>query len=456
MKKFMSKNLATAVAFGLLAATAFTAVPVKAADTTIVNSNFEYGKDGWSNMGNCNVMQANWVKHNGNNSLYVGNRQQVWNGAVYDLNGKIQAGKTYKISASWFSWQFNNSENIVITFSYKDNYGNTKYTAVAQNTTPNGQWKDISGTFTLPYGASSPIIYFQSSRNTYDFYLDDIKITDPSSGSETPTQPTQPTNPENKDYYAGSNNENYNPPYGFKSRKYGVNYGTLQRVQYYSSVTGANRNCNIILPPDYNQNKKYPVLYLLHGIGGTENEWLGGAPNEIVSNLVASGQAKEMIIVIPNVRAAYYDGVPANIYGSENIKAFDNFINDLRYCLMPYINQNYPTLTGRENTAIAGLSMGGKETLEIGFSMLDTFGYIGAFSPAPGLQNPLRITNGQQTPYFVTVMNGQNDSVVGTVPNDYHNKLVQNGVKHLWYTVPGDHNFDVWSVGLYNFARKIF
>ncbi|MBE6049697.1 MAG: hypothetical protein E7214_03305 [Clostridium sp.] len=457
IKKFMSKTLASAVAAGLLVSTVVFTTPVSAA-TTIVNSTFESGTDGWTNMGGCKVQRAEWTKHNGKASLYISNRQQNWNGALYNLNGKVQNGNTYEVSAYWMSCEINNNENVIITLTYKDNAGNTKYEAVAQNTASARQWTNIKGRFTLPQGASQPAVYFQTSQKTGDVYLDDISITQVS-GSQTPDTPTPTPNPDpnpNRDPYDGADKDNYNPPYGFKSYKQGVKYGSVKQVSYYSSVTRNTRRCNVILPPNYNASKKYPVLYLLHGIGGNENEWLGGAPNEIVSNLIAQGQAKEMIIVIPNVRAKYNDSASGNIYSDENVRAFNNFINDLRSCLMPYINKNYPTLTDRKNTAIAGLSMGGMESLNIGFDMLDTFGYIGAFSPAPGLPSKCVIPNGKPTPYFISIMSGRNDSVVHNVPNDYHNKLTSNHVKHLWYTVPGDHNFDVWTVGLYNFARKIF
>ncbi|MCX4384154.1 MAG: alpha/beta hydrolase-fold protein, partial [Parabacteroides distasonis] len=74
----------------------------------------------------------------------------------------------------------------------------------------------------------------------------------------------------------------------------GVTYGTVKDVSYYSHIAGMNRNAKVILPPNYNSNKKYPVLYLLHGIGGSENEWLDGKPNEIISNMIAAGTCKEM------------------------------------------------------------------------------------------------------------------------------------------------------------------
>ena len=180
--------------------------------------------------------------------------------------------------------------------------------------------------------------------------------------------------------------EKFDVPEGFDTVKEGVTYGELVEITYDSGTTGTTRKANIILPPDYDENKKYPVLYLLHGIGGDHNEWLGAQPVNVISNLVAAGEAVPMITVIPNVRARADDAVnPQDIYTLEHYKAFDNFINDLRDDLMPYIEANYSILKGKENTAIAGLSMGGRETLFVGCSMPETFGYMGAFTPAPGL-----------------------------------------------------------------------
>lgn len=261
----------------------------------------------------------------------------------------------------------------------------------------------------------------------------------------------------------------YDVPSNFASNIAGTTYGTLRKVSYYSTTTGKMRNCNVITPANYSSDKKYPVLYLLHGIGGNEDEWLYGGCDKIIGNLIASGQASEMIVVIPNVRASANDSCPANPVSTENIAAFDNFINDLQKDLMPFIEKNYSIKTGTENTAVAGLSMGGRESLFIGFSMLDTFGYIGAFSPAPGLlpdynlnyvgqftENQFTVPQGQMVPKMVMICNGNTDSVVGTVPTYYHETLAKNGVDHFWYTMDGDHNFEVWNNGLYHFCQRIF
>lgn len=262
----------------------------------------------------------------------------------------------------------------------------------------------------------------------------------------------------------------YAVPYGFDTNKPNVKYGKLEEVSYYSKTTGATRKCYVLLPVNYSVSKKYPVLYLLHGIGGTDSEWLNGNPTAIIGNLVSENKASDMIVVMPNVRAAADDSVPKNIYGQENINAFDNFINDLNNDLMPFINSKYSVKTGKENTAIAGLSMGGRESLYIGFKNLDKFGYIGAFSPAPGLlpdsalNYPGQLTkeqfsipkNSVNIPKLIMICCGNNDSVVKNTPNTYHQTLVGNKVNHIWYTIDGDHNFTVWKHGLYNFAKRIF
>lgn len=262
------------------------------------------------------------------------------------------------------------------------------------------------------------------------------------------------------------NNGEHQSPEGFDKEADGVPYGTLTELEYDSRTTGAMRKCYVYTPPNYDPDVIYPVLYLLHGIGGTHSEWLGGNPNEILSNLIASGELPPMIAVIPNVRAMQNDGYPADMLGQENIDAFDNFINDLRDDLMPFIKENYLISEKRDECAIAGLSMGGRESLFIGLSMPEVFGYIGAFSPAPGLL--ANNNSGQLTPKEMTlpeefknntlifICNGNQDGVVHDVPNDYHTALRDNGIKHVYYTINGGHDFNVWKNGLYYFAKGLF
>lgn len=262
----------------------------------------------------------------------------------------------------------------------------------------------------------------------------------------------------------------YDVPENFAAVQDGVNYGTMVEITYDSKTTGTTRKANIVLPPDYSEEKEYPVLYLLHGIGGNHNEWKNGQAANVIGNLVAAGETSEMIVVMPNVRARANDGSnPSDIYSLEHYQAFDNFINDLRDDLMPFMEANYAIATGKENTAIAGLSMGGRESLYIGFSMPETFGYIGAFCPAPGLlpysnfgvseeglftEETFTLPEGSDN--FVMIVAGLSDTVVGAFPSTYHQTLENNGVEHVFYETPGGHDFGVWRHGLYNFAKHIF
>ena len=266
--------------------------------------------------------------------------------------------------------------------------------------------------------------------------------------------------------------KNYRAPKDFDTKIQGVDYGEMIELEYDSKTTGNARKCYIYTPPGYNPAVAYPVLYLLHGIGGTHTEWLGGAPNEIISNLIAQGEAKPMIAVIPNIRASYNDSVPEEVINPDSIAACDNFINDLRGDLIPFIKSRYSISEKREETAIVGLSMGGREALFIGIKMPETFGYIGAFSPAPGLL-PMDYPNdrkhqGQLTAeemtlpdeyknnMFILMCNGDEEEMFNHIAGDYKKAFDGSGVKYEYYVTGSGHDFRTWKNGLYNFVKNIF
>jgi len=252
-----------------------------------------------------------------------------------------------------------------------------------------------------------------------------------------------------------------------------VTYPEPFKVHYYSTTTQSERPLNIVLPPNYDPKKKYPVFYYLHGIGCNEDtmleEPLGAVP--IYTNLVNDHRAKEMIIVVP------YQYAPAPgtevsedlMLTPEYFEGYDNFINDLVNDIMPYMKKNYRIATGRENTAIAGFSMGGRNALYIGFKRSDLFGYVGAFSPAPGifettdqfsyhkgLFKPEELV-ANPSPILTMLSCGTSDFVVGDYPEQYHNALVANKQKHIWYTIEGaNHDNTAIVSGYYNFISSIF
>lgn len=266
------------------------------------------------------------------------------------------------------------------------------------------------------------------------------------------------------------NTEEPDIPNGYFRKKDGVDYGEIKEIQYASETTGKDRKANVLLPVNYSEDRKYPVMYLLHGLDGDHNEWKnGGSPSYILGNLQAEGLAKEMIIVMPNARARENDaGGPSDNHTPEHFKAFDNFINDLTHDLMPYMKENYSIAEGRENTAIAGLSMGGRTALYIGISMPETFGYVGAFSPAPGVlpytnegglfqKEEFKLPDEYNGKNFVMICTADDDNVVYDNPLQYAQTLQENGTKAFFFMRDGGgHGWDVWKCGLYHFAKRIF
>src|SRR6478752_4991694 len=172
------------------------------------------------------------------------------------------------------------------------------------------------------------------------------------------------------------------PPEGFDKRRDGIDRGKLETVEYDSKTVGVTRKARVYTPPGYSKDKKYPVLYLLHGIGGDENEWLrGGAPDVILDNLIADKKAVPMVVVMPNGRAA--KDVTAKAGFGQQGPAFAAFEKDLLQDLIPFVEKTYSVKSDRESRALAGLSMGGGQSLNFGLANLDTFAWVGGFSSAP-------------------------------------------------------------------------
>ncbi len=291
-------------------------------------------------------------------------------------------------------------------------------------------------------------------------------------GAAVQDEDAEPEKDKRSDIMEKVETEEFCPDKAAESRD-GVTYPKCTHETYHSETTGLDRGVNIMLPANYDESQKYPVLYFLHGIFGDENSMLD--PNnkiaEISTNLAADGEAREMIIVFPNMYASS-DPNQKPGFDPVSVLPYDNFINDLVNDLMPYIEDNYPVLTGRENTAVCGFSMGGRESLFIGLERPDLFGYCGAFSPAPGLvpgkdwamEHPGQLSEDELTfegkdysPYYLFVSCGTNDGTVGTFPKSYHEIFDKNEVKHIWVEVPGaDHDATAIKSGFYNFIRYIF
>lgn len=144
-----------------------------------------------------------------------------------------------------------------------------------------------------------------------------------------------------------------------------------------------------------------------------------------------------------------------------NNAAYDNFINELTNDLMPYIESHYSVKTGKDNTAIMGFSMGGRESLYISMKRPDLFGYVGAVCPAPGVSPGLIAKSDFQytdeSPYLLLLTAGSNDTVVYSTPSGYNDILNSNGVPHIWHYVKGGyHGGNCIRAHMYNFVRAIF
>ncbi|MDO5558087.1 MAG: endo-1,4-beta-xylanase [Oscillospiraceae bacterium] len=246
-----------------------------------------------------------------------------------------------------------------------------------------------------------------------------------------------------------------------KQEKAGVAYGTVKSGSYYSTTCKRNKPYNILLPANYSTSKKYPVLYVMHGYYENQDRMIikGNGTmytRQIIGNAIADGSAEDMIVVFPYI---YSSATQADCSGMDdaNNAAYDNFINDLTKDLMPHIEKTYSVKTGRENTAITGFSMGGRESLLIGMQRPDLFGYVGAICPAPGVTGSFKWNSEEEAPSLVLITAGSNDTVVYSNPETYHNNFTKNGVPHIYHYVNGGYHGDnSIHAHLYNFVRAVF
>lgn len=247
---------------------------------------------------------------------------------------------------------------------------------------------------------------------------------------------------------------------GYDKEREGIARGAMDTFEYPSTTVGNTRKAMIYTPPGYSTEQEYSVLYLLHGIGGDETEWFNhGKPQIILDNLYDDQLLKPMIVVFPNGRAMLHDRAEGDIFAPDKVQAFETFESDLLQDLIPYIEDHYPVLTDRMHRAIAGLSMGGGQSLNIGLNNLDRFAWIGAFSPAPNTKLPeLLIPEPQKSTELLRLLwlsCGDLDRLKN-VSDRTHAYLSQHSVPHIWVEENGDHDWPVWKNGLYQFSRLIF
>ena len=251
-----------------------------------------------------------------------------------------------------------------------------------------------------------------------------------------------------------------NAPAGFDSLRAEIAHGKIDTISYPSKTVGTVRKALIYTPPGFKKTKKYPVLYLLHGIGGDEKEWLNnGQPQVILDNLYAQHKLEPMIVVLPNGRALKDDRPTGNIYAADKVQGFSVFEQDLLNDLIPYVEKTFPVWTNPQNRALAGLSMGGGQSLNFGLGNLSTFAWVGGFSSAPNTKKPEELlprpADAKKQLKLLWISCGDKDNLL-QVSKRTHDYLQQNQVAHIFHIEPGGHDFKVWKNDLYLFSQLLF
>ena len=249
-------------------------------------------------------------------------------------------------------------------------------------------------------------------------------------------------------------------PVGFDAAQSTIPHGKIDTISYSSKTVGVSRKTLIYTPPGYSRKTKYPVLYLLHGIGGDQKEWLkNGSPQVILDNLYNEKKIEPMIVVMPNGRAMKDDRAIGNAFDSAKVRAFATFEKDLLNDLIPFIEKKYPVYKDREHRAVAGLSMGGGQSLNFGLGNLNQFAWVGGFSSAPNTKlpevlvpNPDEVTKRLK---LLWISCGDEDRLM-SFSSRTHDYLSARNVPHIFYVEPGGHDFKVWKNDLYMFSRLLF
>ncbi len=244
------------------------------------------------------------------------------------------------------------------------------------------------------------------------------------------------------------------PPQDF-AKKNSVPHGQLSASLTYPTRTYGAKPVKVYTPPGYSATSatKYPVLYLHHGIGGNESAWTSseGNADNVLDNLYAANKGVvPFIIVMPSGGA----------FGGDDFARFEKYGDVLINDLIPWVEKTYPVSTDRTMRAIAGLSMGGGQTFNFGFTNIAKFAYIGPFSAAPNTKQPTETIKDvaalKATIKLIFIACGTADGLLSN-SKMYHDFLDKNDVPHMYQLEANEgHNATVWNRSLYNFSQRIF
>lgn len=263
---------------------------------------------------------------------------------------------------------------------------------------------------------------------------------------------------------------------GEKGKLYSVNnvpHGSVTRCWYNSPTLKMKRKLTIYTPAGYETgNKKYPVLYLLHGMGGDEEAWIAlGRTAQILDNLIAQGKAKPMIVVMPNGNADQEAAPGESSLGMikptmQLPKTMEGSMEESFPDIVNFVDKNYRTVKAKSGRAIAGLSMGGFHSLHISKQYPDMFNYVGLFSAAimpnekvkspiyENMEAKLKIQFSKQ-PALYWIAIGNTDFLY-KANADYRKLLDEKGYKYTYYESEEGHIWKNWRIYLTAFSQMLF
>ena len=491
----------------------------------ILHSDFENGLSGWQARGGASVAFSKENAASGSASASVTNRTDAWNGISYTMSSYSCPADTRLSLEAQVMQESGASVHFKMTMQY-DTTNGAVYDTFAEGDAASGEWLTLSAAdYTMKQG-TNPVLYFETENELCDFYLDEVNVlkyvnlsssTDFKKGDidyngkidaddaaalsgfllgekgrvyANTSDIDENGCPDASDlcllkrmllYPDTINDEDEMHKYMSKIRdRITVNVpssvlsnagGTVEHITYFSKKANHDKGANVWLPPGYDTSKQYPVFYVNHGYGGNESSMVNGmGVREIATNLINSGEAEPMIIVFTH-QYTNPERMTESGNGAADVPYYDAFAEDLPDSLMPYIESHYPVKTGRANTAVAGFSMRGRESLYIGMMCKDKIGYIGAGAPAPGIfptrdqfmdhpgcmsKEEIRI-DPPYAPYVLMIAGGTNDGMVGSYPEQYHNLFTEHGTENIYISVPGGgHDSSTVIPLMYNFIRCLF
>lgn len=252
-----------------------------------------------------------------------------------------------------------------------------------------------------------------------------------------------------------------------------VPHGTVSRIWYNSPALGMERRMTVYTPAGYETSgKRYPVFYLLHGMGGDEEAWISlGRTSQILDNLIAQGKAKPMIVVMTNGNASQEAAPGESSLGMKPPtmqlpKTMDGSFEQAFPDVVKFVDKNYRTLKSKSGRAIAGLSMGGFHSLHISKQYPDMFGYVGLFSAAilpnkdvsspvyEDMEGKLKIQFAKK-PSLYWIAIGKTDFLY-KANEDYRKQLDENGYKYTYYETGEGHIWKNWRIYLSEFVPLLF